>query len=70
MMEVAEKMGDPTARQDLNKEIGANPMHVVITHKDALDWPQIHMTLCTVYARAVLTGNAVVPKSVSTSTKL
>ena len=62
MIDIAETMADPKAKITLVKEINANPMKVVLDQRDALDWPHIHFVLCAAYAKAVLEGQAIVPR--------
>lgn len=61
MIDIAEKMGDPTKDVGLVNEINANPMKIKIESIEALEWPHIHFCLCGVYAKAVLRKNAWLP---------
>lgn len=63
MIDVAEKMGDPSKDNNLLVEINKNPMGVKLEHMEALDWPHIHFCICAVYAKAVLRRKAWVPSS-------
>jgi len=62
MIDLAETMADPKAKLALVKEINANPMKIQLDQRDALDWPHIHFVLCAAYAKAVLKGQAIVPR--------
>jgi hypothetical protein len=46
---------------DFVKEVNANPMGILLSVQDALDWPHIHFVLGMAYARAVLTSGAFIP---------
>jgi hypothetical protein len=61
MIDVAEKMGDPSSDSNLVNEINKNPMGVKLEQMDALEWPHIHFCICAVYAKAVLRKKAHVP---------
>jgi len=52
---------DPEVIMDLAKEVNTNPFNIKISKLEALDWPHISFVLCSKYARAVLTGEAIVP---------
>ena len=52
---------DPEKMIDLSKEVNTNPMDLKITQLEALDWPHINFVLCAKYAKAVLSGEAIVP---------
>jgi len=52
---------DPEVIMDLAKEVNTNPMDLKITKLEALDWPHINFVLCAKYAKAVLSGEAIVP---------
>ena len=60
MITLAESLG-PDQRINLVAEINKNPLGVSLGHKDALEWPQIHMGLCAVYAKSVLKKQAYIP---------
>ena len=62
MMDLAENMG-PDKKFDMVQEINKNPLGLVISSKDALEWPHIHFCLCAVYAKSVLRNKAYVPSS-------
>lgn len=62
MINMAENMG-PEKKFDMIAEINKNPMGLVLSSKDALEWPHIHFCLCAVYAKNVLRGKAHVPSS-------
>lgn len=61
MIDVAEKMGDPSSDNNLVNEINKNPMGVKLEQMEALEWPHIHFCICAVYAKAVLRKKAHVP---------
>ena len=61
MIDVAEKMGDPSKDSNLVTEINMNPMGVKLEQLEALEWPHIHFCMCAVYAKAVLRKKAHVP---------
>jgi hypothetical protein len=61
MLDMAEKLNDPTAHVSFVADINTNPMKVVLDKRDALDWPHIHFVLCGVYSKAVLRGKAFIP---------
>jgi hypothetical protein len=61
MIDVAEKMGDPSKDSNLINEINKNPMGVKLEQMEALEWPHIHFCICAVYAKAVLRKRAFVP---------
>jgi len=52
---------DPNRPVDLTKEINKNPFNVKVTQAESLDWPHINFVLCAKYAKAVLSGEAIVP---------
>jgi hypothetical protein len=52
---------DPNVMVDLAKEVNTNPMKIKISRSEALDWPHINFVLCAKYAKAVLSGEAIVP---------
>ena len=52
---------DPEKMVDLSKEINTNPMNIKVAAVEALDWPHINFVLCAKYAKAVLSGEAIVP---------
>jgi hypothetical protein len=52
---------DPNVMVDLAKEVNTNPMKIKISKTEALDWPHINFVLCAKYAKAVLSGEAIVP---------
>lgn len=58
---MAETLGDMKKHQQLVKEIQSNPMKIVVSEVEALDWPHIHFVLAMSYAKAVLTAEAYVP---------
>jgi hypothetical protein len=65
MTDTAEAFADPAKAVDIVALIRTNPMKVHIKEQDALDWFHIHFVLCAVYAKAVLKGQAFIPKSSS-----
>jgi len=52
---------DPAKMIDLHKEINTNPLKIKASSSEALDWPHINFVLCAKYAKAVLSGEAIVP---------
>jgi hypothetical protein len=46
---------------DFVKLVNENPMGVLLSQQDALDWPHIHFVLGMAYAKAVLTDKAFIP---------
>lgn len=58
---LAPTLGDPFKRNEIVKEINANPMKIILSDTEALDWPHIHFVLATSYATQVLTGKAFIP---------
>lgn len=61
MIDLAEKMGDPTRALNMVDEINKNPMKIKIDTTNALDWPHIHFCLMAVYAKAVIRNKAWIP---------
>ena len=61
MIDVAEKMGDPTQGLNLVGEINKNPMNIKLDINDALDWPHIHFCVMAMYAKAVIRKQAWIP---------
>jgi len=61
MMEMAENMGDSKAHLKMVESVNSNPFGVVITEREALDWPHIHFVLSAQYAKAVLKKRAYIP---------
>lgn len=58
MMTLGKKIDNGT---DFVKEVNSNPMGILLSVQDALDWPHIHFVLGMAYARAVLTSGAFIP---------
>lgn len=46
---------------DFVKQVNENPMGILLSQQDALDWPHIHFVLGMAYAKAVLTAKAFIP---------
>ena len=63
MTDLAETMTDPNQAMNLNSEINNNPMHILLSQQDTLDWFHIHFVLCAAYAKAVLKGKAWIPQT-------
>jgi hypothetical protein len=61
MIDVAEKMGDPTKALRLVDEINKNPFKIKLDSTEALEWPHIHFCLMAVYAKAVMRKQAWLP---------
>ena len=61
MTDIAETLGDPKRHHALVTEINSNPMGVKLDNRDALMWVEIHFGIAMKYARAVLSGEAVIP---------
>jgi hypothetical protein len=61
MTDIADTLGDPRRHQALVTEINSNPMGVKLDNRDALMWVEIHFGIAMKYARAVLSGEAVIP---------
>jgi len=47
---------------DLMEIINSNPMKIKMSQIEALDWPHVNFVLCAKYAKAVLNGEAIVPR--------
>jgi hypothetical protein len=65
--DIAESIADPTKPQHIVAELNANPMKVVMSKSEALDWPHVHFVLCAAYAKAIFKCKAWVPGLPSTS---
>lgn len=61
MIVLAGNMVNPESRVNLVAEINKNPMNIIVSTTEALDWPHIHFVLCATYSLAVLKHKAYIP---------
>jgi hypothetical protein len=50
-----------TKRLDIDTFLNSNPMGIIVSKGEMLDWVQIHFTLSMKYAQAVFKGTAIIP---------
>jgi hypothetical protein len=47
--------------ESIIKEINKNPMNIIISDLEVLEFPHVHFVLCASYARAVIKHKAFIP---------